>query len=191
MKAPTDILLQMKSLCKLPRKGESNMQFASRQKRMMFYSFGIGVGVEIAFCIAIALYFVENGDWVWPAFILFLAIQAAGIVLMIKGAIAIAIAYALIDKRVQEEAVYDALTEMKMPRPQAYELSPEDYLLRIAEDESAPAVTRVKAATFGGMLAGARPHLGFLRAMFLSASWERGMVRYRRDNPQTENDDDY
>src|SRR4051812_25483528 len=103
--------------------------------------------------------------------------------MIIKGSIAIAIGYFLFDKRLQEDAVYDALSEMNLPRPQAYEESPEGYLCRVCDDESVPAETRVKAAVLAGIFTGAKPHLGFLRSTFLMSSWERGMSRYRRDNP--------
>lgn len=110
----------------------------------------------------------------------FAALFAIGLVGYILRSIVMWLAWSSSGKQTAEERIFHYLVENKFPKPAHFELSPQDYFARVAQDEHLPADVRVKAAVEVGTYAA---YVGALEKQALAkvnGAAENALERYSR-----------
>lgn len=160
------------------------MQFKSQQIRLFWQSMAIAVLAEMAIVAIAADLLKGDSTFLETAVMLLLGLWAATIIILLKNIlVGLVVRYFTTEAAVQ--GLLGSIRAAKLPPPEEFESSAEDYFNRIAGDANELGDKRAAAGTFSGILAYPAAHGRVTESLVLKSRFEKALALYRAEFPPT------
>lgn len=154
------------------------MIIETQLKRLWWRNLFIACLVDVAIAGVLAWIIADEGERLLSAFFIWLAIQAAEILMSLLQLLHVVAAWNLGQAEIVEAAFLAQLQKHKLPFPEPFETSVPDYLEGVIENTELPAETRIGAAAIGAANGILTQTSGIVNGSLLGAAYERALQRY-------------
>lgn len=134
---------------------------------------------DMVVAVAVAYFVAEPGDLAITAFWIWLAIQAAALVLGLLTIIRTFALYKMGAFNPARDNFLTALVTNNFPAPQPYEQSVDYYLTNVVENDELTVETRLAAASLYGARQGVSSTSGLIKGMLIDSAHEEALKAFK------------